>query len=125
MSGFLTASTFTQRKTHPSYAGHHAGFSVRIARGVYLRQGAYRSYPVEHVSTEHSGRGDLILTNKNLFFLIAGQTTKLSLKKIVSVTPPSDGISFQCDGARGPQYSVRNLDAWFAYNVLTNVSTLA
>jgi hypothetical protein len=113
-----------ERKTHRSYVGHHAGFSVRIAKGVYLREGAYRSYPVEHVSTEHSGRGDLILTNKNLFFVIAGQTTKLSLKKIVSVTPHSDGISFQCDGARARQYSVRHLNAWFAYNVLTNLSTL-
>jgi hypothetical protein len=69
--------------------------------------------------------GDLILTNKNLFFVIAGQTTKISRKKIVSITPHSDGISFQCDGARAPQYSVRHLDAWFAYNVLINLSTLA
>jgi hypothetical protein len=113
-----------QRKTHRSYAGHHAGFSVRIAKGVYLREGAYRGHPVEHISTDHLGRGDLVLTNKNVFFVIDGQTRKLSLKKIVSVIPHSDGISFQCDGARVSQYSIRHLDAWFAYNVVTNLSAL-
>jgi hypothetical protein len=114
-----------QRKTHRSYVGHHAGFSVRIAKGIYLREGAYRSHPVEHVSTDHLGRADLVLTNKNLFLVVDGRTTRLSVKKIVSVTPHSDGISFQCDGARAPQYSIRHLDAWFANNVITNLAALA
>jgi hypothetical protein len=91
---FFNGVDVYERKTHRSYAGHSAGISVRIAKGVYLREGAYRSHPVEHVSTDHLGRGDLIVTNKNLFFIIDGLTTKLSLKKIVSVTPHSDGISF-------------------------------
>jgi hypothetical protein len=113
-----------ERKTHRSYEGRHAGFSVRIAKGIYLREGAYRGHAVEHVSTDHVGSGDFVVTNKNLFIVVGGHTTKLSLKKIVSVTPHSDGISFQCDGARAPQYSIRHLDPWFAYNVLMNLSAL-
>lgn len=113
-----------ERKTHRSYAGHSAGISVRIAKGIYLREGAYRGHAVEHVSTDHVGLGDFVVTNKNLFIVIGGRTTKLSLKKIVSVTPHTDGISFQCDGDRAQQYSIRHLDPWFAYNVLINLSAL-
>jgi hypothetical protein len=113
-----------ERKTHRSFEGHHTGFSVRIAKGIYLREGAYRGHPVEHVSTDHLGLGEFVVTNKNLFVVIGGRTTKLSLTKIVSVTPHSDGISFECDGARAPQYSIRRLDPWFAYNVLMNLSAL-
>jgi hypothetical protein len=113
-----------ERKTHRSYEGRHAGFSVRIAKGIYLREGAYRGHPVEHISTDHLGVGDLVVTNKNLFLVTGGHTKKLSLKKIVSVTPHSDGISFQCEGARAQQYSIRRLDAWFAYNILMNIATL-
>ena len=113
-----------KRKIHRSYEGHHASLSLRIAKGVYLREGVYRGHPVEHVSTDHLGRGDLIVTNKNLFFVIQGQTKKLSLKKIVSANPHSDGITFRCGGSRAPQYSIRRLDAWFAYNVIVNLSAL-
>jgi len=113
-----------ERKICRSYEGHHAGLSVRIAKGIYFRDGVYRGHPVEHVSADRLGRGDLVLTTKNAFFLIEGQTKKLSLKKIVSVNPHSDGITFQCGGKRAPQYSVRRLDPWFAYNVIVNLSCL-
>jgi hypothetical protein len=113
-----------QRKVRRSYEGHHAGLSVRIAKGTYLRHGVYRGHPVEHVSADRLGRGDLVLTTKNAFFLIEGETKKLSLKKIVSVNPHSDGMTFQCGGKGGSQYSVRRLDPWFAYNVMVNLSCL-
>jgi len=113
-----------ERKTSRAYEGGHAGVSVRIAKGIYLRQGAHRGHPVEHIATDHLGVGDLVVTNKNLFLVIGGRATKLSLKKLISVTPHSDGISFQCDGARAPQYSIRRLDAWFAYNILMNLAAL-
>jgi hypothetical protein len=113
-----------ERKICRSYEGHHAGLSVRIAKGIYFRDGVYRGHPVEHVSADRLGRGDLVLTTKNAFFLIEGETKKLSLKKIVSVNPHSDGITFQCGGKRAPQYSVRRLDPWFAYNVIVNLSCL-
>jgi hypothetical protein len=113
-----------ERKVCRSYEGHHAGLSVRIAKGIYFRDGVYRGHPVEHVSADRLGRGDLVLTTKNAFFLIEGEIKKLSLKKIVSVNPHSDGITFQCSGKRAPQYSVRRLDPWFAYNVIVNLSCL-
>lgn len=113
-----------ERKTRRSYENHHIGLSVPIAKGIYLRDGVYRGHPVDHVCADQLGRGDLMVTTKNVFFLIGGQTKKLSVKKIVSANPHSDGITFQCDGKRAPQYSVRRLDPWFAYNLIVNLSTV-
>jgi len=63
-------------------------------------------------------------TTKNALILIEGQTKKISMKKIVSANPHSDGITFQCGGKRAPQYSVRRLDPWFAYNLIVNLSAV-
>ena len=113
-----------ERKTRRSYENHHVGLSVPIAKGIYLRDGVYRGHPVDHVCADQLGRGDLMVTTKNVLFLIGGQTKKLSVKKIVSANPHSDGITFQCGGKRAPQYSVRRLDPWFAYNLIVNLSTV-
>ena len=113
-----------ERKTRRSYENHHARLSVTIAKGIYLRDGVYRGHPVDHVCADRLGRGDLMVTTKNVFFLIWGQIKKLSVKKIVSANPHSDGITFQCGGKQAPQYSVRRLDPWFAYNLIVNLSVV-
>jgi hypothetical protein len=113
-----------ERKTRRAYENHHVGLSVPIANGIYLRDGVYRGRPVDHVCVDQLGRGDLMVTTKNVFFLIGEQTKKLSVKKIVSANPHSDGITFQCGGKRAPQYSVRRLDPWFAYNLIVNLSSV-
>jgi hypothetical protein len=113
-----------ERKSRRSYENHHAGLSVPMAKGIYLRDGVYRGHPVDHVCADQLGRGDLMVTTKNVLFLIGGQIKKLSLKKIVSANPHSDGITFQCSGKQAPQYSVRRLDPWFAYNLIVNLSAV-
>jgi hypothetical protein len=113
-----------ERKSRRSYENHHAGLSVPMAKGIYLRDGVYRGHPVDHVCADQLGRGDLMVTTKNALILIEGQTKKISMKKIVSANPHSDGITFQCGGKRAPQYSVRRLDPWFAYNLIVNLSAV-
>ena len=51
---------------------------MRIAKGTYLRDAVYRGHPVEHA--DRLGRG-LVLTTKNAFFLIEGETKKALLEK--------------------------------------------
>ena len=113
-----------ERRTGRPYENHHASLSVPIAKGIYLRDGVYRGHPVDHVCADRLGRGDLMVTTKNVLFLIGGQTKKLSVKKIVSANPHSDGITFQCGGKQALQYSVRRLDPWFAYNLIVNLSAV-
>jgi hypothetical protein len=113
-----------ERKTRRAYENHHVDLSVPIARGIYFRDGVYRGHPVDHVCADQLGRGDLMVTTKNVLFLIGGQTKKLSVKKIVSANPHSDGITLKCGGKRAPQYSVRRLDPWFAYNLIVNLSAV-
>jgi hypothetical protein len=116
--------TFYQVKTRREYKGASGGLSIRVAKGVYFRTSRFRGHPVDTSSNEKMGDGDFIVTNKNLFFITPERTTKVSVRKLVSVNRLTDGIELECAGTRGKRYAIANLDSWFAFNVLSNLSAL-
>src|SRR6266436_9143934 len=56
--------------------------------------------------------GDFTVTNKNLFFVTPETTTKISVKKVVSVNRLTNGLERECARARGKRYTIANLDIW-------------
>ena len=104
--------TFYQVKTRREYKGAASRLSIRVAKGVYFRTSGFRGHPVDTMSNEKMGDGDFTVTNKNLFFVTPETTTKISVKKVVSVNRLTNGLERECAGARGKRYTIANLDIW-------------
>lgn len=114
-----------EERTRRHYTGSSAGVSIRVARGVYVRSGSFKGYPVETTEAVYLGSGALLVTNENLFWVPpASKVIKIPVKKIIAITPASDGIIIQKDGVTAkPQY-FRTNDAWFSYNLISNLNIL-
>ena len=66
---FKDVDYYEQRVKREFVGGHH-GVSLRIAKGVYYRTGAFRGKPIEKVETLFMGNGLLGITNKHIYFNI-------------------------------------------------------
>lgn len=106
------------------YVGGSTGFSVRVARGVYLRSGAFRGHPVETTETVKIGSGCLVVTNKHIFWFSPYRCIKIPAKKLVSVVPYSDGVVLQKDGVTARPLMLKLDDPWFISNLISNLNLL-
>lgn len=111
-------------KTRRHYVGGSTGFSVRVAKGVYLRSGAFRGHPVETTETVEIGSGSLIITNKHIFWLSPYRSIKIPAKKLVSIIPRSDGVILQKDGVTAKPLMFKLDDPWFISNLISNLNLL-
>lgn len=116
--------TMYEEKITKEWVGRSGGFSIRIIKGVYYRTGQMKGRPVEHSSMVQLGIGSLYVTNKNLIFNSPTKGVKIPYTKIVGVTPYSDGIEIQRDGANAKRLTVQGFDPWFIMNLLSQVSNL-
>ena len=107
-------------KTRVGYSGGH---SIRVAKGVYLRSGAFFSTPITSQQLQKKGEGALCVTTKNIYFCASTKTVKIPFGKVVSYTSYSDGIGIHLSDSRRRPIIIGKIDGWFVYNVLTNINT--
>ena len=55
-------------KSHTSYVGGSHGVSIRIARGLYYRVGAFKGERVQTQDLVRQDRGSLIITDRSVYF---------------------------------------------------------
>lgn len=79
-------------RTHTHYEGGSLGLSVRIARGVYLRPGAFRGAPVSNTAMEVDDTGTVYVTNTRIVFIGGGGAKAVTLKQLAGVEPFTDGV---------------------------------
>ncbi|MBQ5688399.1 MAG: hypothetical protein IIV21_00405 [Bacteroidales bacterium] len=116
--------TMYEEKITKEWVGRTGGFSVRIIKGVYYRTGQMKGRPVEHSSMVQLGVGALYVTNKNLIFNSPTKGLKIPFTKIVGVTPYSDGLEIQRDGANAKRLTAQGFDPWFIMNLLSQISNI-
>lgn len=104
--------------------GHSGGYSIRVAKGVYLRSGSFFSTPITSQQLQKKGEGALCVTTKNIYFCSNTKTVKIPFGKVVSYTPYSDGIGIHLSDSRRRPIAIGKIDGWFVYNVITNINTL-
>ena len=114
--------TMYQEKITREWVGRHSGMSFRVMKGVYYRTGGSKGHPVERSTMENVGSGSLILTNKNICFHSSTRTLKIPFKKIVGMTPYSDGIEIHQDGAKAQRLVFQGFDSWFMVNLLSYIN---
>jgi hypothetical protein len=115
---------FQEQRTKTIYQGRSQGVSIKIAKGLYYRTGSFKGNPVSTQQMTILGNGILALTNKNLYFASSTKNIKIPYSKLISITPYSDGIGLQEDGASAKPKIFKDIDGWFSYNLISNLSKL-
>lgn len=114
--------TMLQEKITREYVGGSRGMSYRICKGLTYRTGSFKGHPVEKSFMETIGVGQLVITNKNLFFHCPTASIKIPYKKLVGVTPYSDGLEVHKEEANPKRTVFQGFDAWFVINVLNQIN---
>jgi hypothetical protein len=96
--------------------------SVRVAKGLYYRAGAFKGKRVETHETVHADTGLLGITNKHIYFSGSAKSFRIRYDKIVSFEPFSDGIGLHRDAVTAKPQSFVTGDGWFTYNLITNAA---
>jgi len=110
--------------TKTQYSGGSQGVSIRIAKGLYYRVGAFKGEKIQTDEIKHLDNGLLGITNKHLYFVGDKKKFRIKFEKIMAFEPYADGIELQRDlSSAKPQTFVTN-DGWFTYNLVTNLAQL-
>jgi hypothetical protein len=118
---FQNVDLFEQRiKT--TYKGGSQGVSIRIAKGLYYRTSSFRGHPVKTTNIVPVATGMLALTNKHLYFSSRIKNFRINYDKIITLEPYSDGIGITKDGVTAKPQVFKNVDGWFCYNFIKNIS---
>ena len=114
----FTNVKYFQEVTRREFVGSSSGVSIRVAKGVYLRQSAFRGHPVERSSMTHQDTGLMGITTKHIYFTGDRKSFRVRLDRIVSFTPYSDGVGIMRDLVRAKPEAFVNRAGWFTLNML-------
>lgn len=117
--------TSYQEVTKTINVGASQGLSVRIARGIYYRVGAFRGEPISTSSLKPLYYGDMIITNKNVYFYSTQKSVKYPYDKILAYVPFEDAIGIQQTRANSKTIYYKGVDGRYAFNLLTNIKNLS
>jgi hypothetical protein len=115
---------YYEEVTKRTMVGASRGVSIRIAKGIYYRVGAFKGEPVVTSSLQPKYGGALILTNKNIYFYSSEKTMRFPYSKIISFVPFEDGLGIQLDKANAKPIYFKGIDGRFAFNVVSNINNL-
>jgi hypothetical protein len=120
----FNGSKFLEERTSRSFTGVSHGLSIRIAKGIYYRPSAFRGHPVESTKVVHVDNGNVLVTSHHLYLLGARKSSRVPYRKIVAFEPYKDGIGIQRDAMTAKPQIFTVDDAWFAYNLITNLAAI-
>jgi hypothetical protein len=120
----FNGSKFLEEHTSRSFAGVSHGLSIRIAKGVYYRPSVFRGHPIESTKLVHVDNGNVLVTSHHLYLLGARKSSRVPYRKIVAFEPYKDGIGIQRDAMTAKPQIFTVDDAWFAYNLITNLAAI-
>lgn len=117
---------YFEQVTQREFRGGSLGVSFRVAKGVYIRPGAFRGRSVATSSMKHTDSGVLGITTKHIYFKGNSKSFRVRLEKIVSFDPYRDGLGIMRDTARAkPEiFRMGETDAWFLLNVIDAVMAM-
>ncbi len=115
-------SEYLIETTKREFSGRSIGGSVRVAKGLYLRSGAFKGRPVDRTETVSKGTGMLGITTKHIYFTGTSDSFRIRYSKIVSFQPSENAITVMRDTASAKPETFVNGDGWFIHNLVTNLS---
>ena len=116
----FSGADYFEQVTQREFRGGSLGVSFRVAKGVYVRPGAFRGRSVASTSMQHTDSGTLGITTKHIYFKGSRKSFRVRLEKIVSFEPYQDGLGIMRDTSRAhPEiFRMGTTDAWFLLNII-------
>lgn len=111
----LKGVSFSEERKKTTYSGGSTGYSFRVTKGFWIRQSAFKGSPVTEESLTYIDDGDLIITNKHIYFSGGRKAFRVKLDKIVTLTPYNNGLQIIKEG-------VTAKPMFFEYNRLTDIN---
>ena len=120
------SADYYQMQTQRTFRGGSTGASVRVAKGIYLRQSAFRGHAVDLTETVQADSGTLAITTKHIYFHGSQERFRVRYDKIVSFEPHDNGLGIMRDlaSAKPETFVVDDGDGWFLYNLVTNLAQM-
>jgi hypothetical protein len=115
---------FYEERTQRSFSGVSHGLSIRIMKGVYYRPSMFKGTPVETTKLVHVDNGGLLITSHHIYFLGTRKSFRVPYRKILAFEPYKDGLGVQRDAMTAKPQIFTVDDAWFAYNLVTNLARI-
>lgn len=111
-------------KLKTKIVGGSQGVSVRVAKGLYYKVGAFKGEPIKTEEIKNTATGILLLTNKSIFYGSVNKTFKVKYSQIISIPTFDTAIGIQQSRVNSKPLYFRNVDVWFVYNVISNLSKI-
>jgi len=114
-----------ENRTIRSYGGGSGGFSIRVAPGLYTRVGAFRGHPIDVTSVQGVDIGEMVLTDRQIYFSGPKVTLKIRYGSIVALEAFEDGIGVRTEGGPakifgvGEQLKRPGLIGWYLHSVIS------
>lgn len=118
-------TVYYEEVTERTNVGASDGLSIRIAKGVYYRVGAFKGQTLVKSSLKAKYGGALILTNKNIIFYSKEKSMRFPYSKIISYVPFDDSIGIQLDKANAKTFYIGYIDGRHAYNIVSNIPNIS
>jgi hypothetical protein len=92
---------------------------------LYCGLRAFDHDPVPRENLVEEATGDLVLTNRNIYFIYGGGKQRIPMAKITALQPHADGIQVTCEQPQGRSRAFKLEDPWMAANLAVGLLTLA
>lgn len=113
---------YYKQTTKRRFEGGSRGVSVRVAKGVYLRAGAFKGQSISETEDEYIDTGTLAFTTKHLWFHSDSHRFRVRWDKIIAFDPLDDGLGIQRDRARAKPESFLTGMGWFTCNLAARLA---
>lgn len=113
-----------KQKTTRQYVRKSFGVSNRLFKGFTVHSGRGTTTPIEHTELAPIGRGTLILTSKNIYWICSMQSIKIPFNKIVSFIAYSDALLVQKEGVSATPHVFMTGDATFLRDVIGKLTQI-
>jgi hypothetical protein len=109
----------------PSTAPGTGAFTFSTTEeALYCGKGAFNSNPLPMGGLVEEAAGDLVITNRNLYFVFGNGQRRISMTKIAALGPHADGLQITCEPPeRSRAFKVD--DPWLAANLIVRLVVLA
>lgn len=94
-------------------------------KDLYCGIRAFAGDPLPMDELVEEATGDLMLTNRNIYFIFGDGQRRIPVTKITALQPRADGIQITCEEPQGRSRTFRLADPWLAANLIVGLIKIA